>query len=281
MSDTNQTPTSPENWNEFVEEMNRNALDALERNVEAQTTFVEAWMDALGDASSEETVEDGLEGYARAYEVWMGAAQDQFERMSDAIEGEDVPPEEFRDIWLNTANEAFKEVMSTTAFAATTGETVESALELRQEVDETAEQTLHALGFPTEGDVEEVGERLVELERRQHGVEQGVDGVGDRLDGLGQRFDSVEDRLATVDDRLARFGDRFDGVEENVEGVASNVESVDDRLDELDEVSEQLDELDEVGDRLDGLEERVESFEERFDRLDETLDEIADAVEDE
>jgi len=103
--------------------------------------------------------------------------QQMVERANDQLEGEDVDIEEFRDIWLNTANEAFKEVMSTTAFAKMTGETVGDVLELQEQADEAAQETLNSLGFATEGDVVEIGDRLVELERRQHAVEQKLDRV--------------------------------------------------------------------------------------------------------
>lgn len=171
-------------WTTYATELNEAMFAALERNVEAQATFVESWLDALEDTTetSSETMSEGLEGYARAYKVWMDAAEQQFERASDAFEGEDVSADEFRDIWLNSANEAFKEVMSTAAFAAATGQTVEDALELQQEVDEAAQSTLRSLGFATEGDVDEVAARLVELERRQHAVETKLDRILDAMD---------------------------------------------------------------------------------------------------
>ena len=172
-----------QNWNAFVEQWNEQFLESLEGNMEAQAQFVESWSEAVGEMSEEEELSDGVEGYARAYETWMNASQQMVDRMNDALEGEDVDVEEFRDIWLNTANEAFKEVMSTTAFAKMTGETVGDVLELQQQADEAAEETLHTLGFATEGDVVEVGDRLVELERRQHAVEQKLDRVLEHLEG--------------------------------------------------------------------------------------------------
>ncbi|AFK21053.1 poly(R)-hydroxyalkanoic acid synthase subunit (plasmid) [Haloferax mediterranei ATCC 33500] len=174
-------------WTMYAAEMNETMLAALERNVEAQTQFVESWLDALEETPemSTETISEGLNGYARAYEVWMNAAEQQFERASDAFEGEDVSANEFRDIWLNSANEAFKEVMGTSAFAAATGQTVEDALEMQREVDEAAQSTLRTLGFATEGDIDEVAERLVELERRQHAVETKLDRLLDAMDVEG------------------------------------------------------------------------------------------------
>ncbi len=180
MSDTPQPQAG--DWNAFVEQWNEQFLDALEDNMEAQAQFVERWSESVGDLSEEEELSDGVEGYARAYETWMNASQQMVERMNDQLEGEDVDIEEFRDIWLNTANEAFKDVMSTTAFAKMTGETVGDVLELQQEADEAAQETLHTLGFATEDDVVEVGDRLVELERRQHAVEQKLDRVLDHLE---------------------------------------------------------------------------------------------------
>ncbi|MBZ6496478.1 poly(R)-hydroxyalkanoic acid synthase subunit [Natrinema longum] len=178
---TDSQPQS-QNWNAFVEQWNEQFLEALEDNMEAQAQFVESWSETVGEMSDEEEFSDGVEGYARAYETWMNASQQMVDRMNDQLEGEDVDIEEFRDIWLNTSNEAFKEIMSTTAFAKMTGETVGDVLELQEQADEAAEETLHTLGFATEGDVVEIGDRLVELERRQHAVEEKLDRVLEHLE---------------------------------------------------------------------------------------------------
>ncbi|ELZ17876.1 hypothetical protein C477_11747 [Haloterrigena salina JCM 13891] len=179
MSDSQ--PQSHE-WNEVVEQWNEQFMNALEENMEAQAQFVESWSDAVGEATEENEISEGVEGYAKAYETWMNASQQMVERMNDQLEGEDVDVEEFRDIWLNTANEAFKDVMSTTAFARMTGETVGDVLEMQQQAQETSQETLRTLGFATEDDVVEIGDRLVELERRQHDVEQKLDRVLEHLE---------------------------------------------------------------------------------------------------
>ncbi len=181
MSESNQIQ---DEWSEMVENMNDAVADSIEQNMEAQAAFVESWADAFDNSVPEEdVVADGIEGYNRAYEVWMEAAEQMAERSSDAASGEDVDPAEFRDIWLQSANQAFKEVMSTSAFAAANGRFVEVLMELQQEVDELTEDTVAQLGLPTQGDVEEVGERLVELERRQHAVEDKLDRILDELEG--------------------------------------------------------------------------------------------------
>jgi BMFP domain-containing protein YqiC len=59
---------------------------------------------------------------------------------------------------------------------------VETMLEARQEFDEATQDAIAEMGFSTRDDVAEVGERLVELERRQHDVEQKLDRVLDALD---------------------------------------------------------------------------------------------------
>jgi len=171
-----------QNWNAFVEQWNEQFLEALEDNMEAQAQFVESWSETVGEVSEDTELSDGVEGYARAYETWMNASQQMVERMNDQLEGEDVDVEEFRDIWLNTANEAFKDVMSTTAFAKMTGETVGDVLELQQQADEASQETLRSLGFATEDDVVEIGDRLVELERRQHAVEEKLDRVLEHIE---------------------------------------------------------------------------------------------------
>lgn len=164
------------------EKLSESYLKGLERNVEAQTTFVESWMDAMDERLDEESLESGFEGSAEAYEVWMDAAEATFDRTSAMFEGEDVDSTDFRDIWLEAANEAFKEVMATEAFAATTGRTLDQALDFRRQIDALAEDALEDAGFATRSDVEEVGERLVELERREHALERKLEEVLDALE---------------------------------------------------------------------------------------------------
>ena len=180
MTDTNDVQ---EEWSRMVEQMNDAVADSVEQNMQAQAAFMESWADAVEDSVPEEDVlAEGMQGYNKAYEVWMDAAERMFERSTDAAQGEDVEPSEFRDIWLQSANEAFKEVMGTSAFAAANGQLVESMLEMRQEADEIGQDTIAQLGFPTRDDMDEVGERLVELERRQQAVEQKLDRVLDALE---------------------------------------------------------------------------------------------------
>jgi polyhydroxyalkanoate synthesis regulator phasin len=180
------THTDPEAvqryWQEAIEGMNEQFSEAIQQNADAQAEFVEAWLEALGETTDEERMEGAIEGYKRAYETWMEAAEETVERTTDAFEGEDVSADAVRDTWLDAANESFKEIMGTAAFAHVTGEAVEEALDLRQGMDELSESTLHDLGMATKGDVQEVGERLVELERRQHAVEEKLDRVLDHLE---------------------------------------------------------------------------------------------------
>ncbi|RXK50321.1 poly(R)-hydroxyalkanoic acid synthase subunit PhaE [Halorientalis pallida] len=180
MSDTTNDPM--EDWNEMVEEMNDAVADSMEQNMKAQAAFMESWAEAVeGSMPEEDEMAEGFEGYNRAYEVWMDASEKMFERTTDAAQGEDVEPSEVRDIWLQSANEAFKEVMGTSAFAAANGQLVEAMMDMQEEADEVTQDTIQQLGLPTRDDVMEVGERLVELERRQHAVEQKLDEILEEL----------------------------------------------------------------------------------------------------
>ena len=181
MSDTNKQ--MPAEWNELVENMNNAVAQSMEQNMEASAAFMESWADAMEDSvPDEEALSSGVEGYSDAYEVWMNAAEEMSGRTTAAAEGEDVDMTEFRDIWLQSANEAFKEVMGTSAFAAANGQLVNSMMEMREEVDAMGEDTLEQLGMPTQSDIDEVGERIIELERRQHSVEKKLDRIIEALE---------------------------------------------------------------------------------------------------
>lgn len=183
MAQSDTWPGDATDWTTFAEAMNRSMVEAVQDNAAMQTRFVEAWFDAVDDAwTAPAQMDDWNEGYARASEAWLQAAEEHTEQVIRMLEGQEVAPEDFRDIWLHTANKAFKEVMRTSAFAAATGETVSNGLEFQQQIDEVTEETLHSLGFATEGDVVEVGARLVEMERRQHAVEQKLDRVLEALE---------------------------------------------------------------------------------------------------
>jgi glycerate kinase len=179
MTEDTRSGNGQESWSEFVERTNEAFAAAIERNVEAQSRFAESWLTAMqeGSADTADAMQGGMEGYAKAYDVWMQAAEDGFERLADSMEGEDVSVEELRDIWLSAANESFKESLSTQTAATNLGESVSEALDFRQEMDALTESTLRDFGLATTGDVQEVGERLVEMERRQHAVEKKLDRI--------------------------------------------------------------------------------------------------------
>ncbi len=165
-------------WNELAENMNEALAQSMEQNMEASAAFMDSWADAMADSvPDEDELTDGVEGYNDAYEVWIDAAEEMFERTSAAAEGEDVAVTEFRDIWLQSANQAFKKVMGTSAFAAANGQLVNAMMEMRDQADEIGEETLAEFGMPTQSDIEEVGERIIELERRQHRVEEKLDRI--------------------------------------------------------------------------------------------------------
>jgi len=170
-------------WGDLFGQMNEAVAESFEKNLEAQGTMMESWMGSFDDSvPDDEVMADGMEGMSGAYEVWMDAADEMVERTADAAQGEDVAPEEFRDIWLRSANEAFSEVLSTTAFAHANGQLVEQVMEMQQEMTEMTEDQLATMGIATDGDVQEVGERLIELERRQHEVENKLDRILDAVE---------------------------------------------------------------------------------------------------
>jgi hypothetical protein len=165
-------------WTDLFGQMNQAMSRTMEQSVEAQAAFVESWADVMDESMPEEAaMAEGFEGLAGAYDVWIDAAERLFERTTDAAEGEDVSLDELRDIWLQSANEAFKQVMSTSAFAAGNGQFVEAMMEIQEQSTQAGKDTMAQFGLATADEVDEVAERLVELERRQHGIEKKLDRI--------------------------------------------------------------------------------------------------------
>lgn len=172
-----------QDWSEMFEQMNDAFTDSVEKSMQAQSELMESMSGSMETSMpDEDTMADGIEGYAAAYEVWMNATEEILERTADAAQGEEVEPEEFRDIWLRSANEAFSEVLSTSAFAQANGQLVEQMMEMQQEVNDVTQDSLAQMGMATGDDVEEVAERLIELERRQHEVENKLDQLIDAVE---------------------------------------------------------------------------------------------------
>jgi hypothetical protein len=82
---------------------------------------------------------------------------------------------ELRDEWLSALNESYKDVMSTKAFAAINAHGIEDMLDLKSQFNDLNNEVLNEMGFATGRDLDEVAERLVELERRQHAIEKKLD----------------------------------------------------------------------------------------------------------
>lgn len=179
MADRDTGDFDADDWAAFAADVNESFLDAFERNLQAQAEFVDRWTEMIEeDFASAAPSAETADSYARAHQVWMDAAEAQY---TELLEGGDISATAARDRWLDASNQAFKEIMGTSAFAAATGRTIQRALEAQRLADDAAEETLHALRFATRSDVHEVGERLVELERRQHSVEETLERILDEL----------------------------------------------------------------------------------------------------
>lgn len=168
-------------WRQWLQ-LNEEYAATATRTLDAQSRLADAWSDSVDEATRAEHVDEWMEATVDAHELWMRAAQETIEQANDVMEGESVPPERFRDTWLNAANGAFEAFMETSAFASATGQSVEDALALKRQVDDAVETTLSDLRLPTRGGLEEIGERLVELERRQHEVESRLDEILDAIE---------------------------------------------------------------------------------------------------
>lgn len=182
MAGSTDSDAAPGDGSAFAGGIDRAFVEALQQNAQSQAEFVEAWRSAMESSVEETGGSDALVGYVRAYETWMEASRLMFERASDSLAGEEVPIEEFRDIWLDAANDAFKDVMGTEAFAAATGQTVGEVLDFAQQAEDVTSETWHAMGLASRRDVMEVGDRLVELERRQHAVEERLDRILEQVE---------------------------------------------------------------------------------------------------
>lgn len=186
----NDDSKSPE-WDLFAEHMNA-AFKTFEQGMDVQSQFVESLSQAVQDSefeypdfpgADENMVEESFEGYKAAYKTWMKAAQKMFQSVSGAIADEgELDISEFRDIWLNAANQAFKEIMTTNAFAAMTGQTIDSVLKMKKQTEEATHDMLSEMGFATTRDLDEVATRLVELERRQHTIEDKLDRILENME---------------------------------------------------------------------------------------------------
>lgn len=173
-------------WDRQFEAITDAYVNAVERNVDAQRRFVDAWADSVDEWDADRTT-DAVESYGRAFEVWLDATEEAFDRVEDAAAGEEIEPDAFRDIWLDASNRAFKEMMDSEAFAAFAGQTTDGQLAAQRQFRTLLESTLHGTGVATQSDVQEVGERLVEMERRQQRVENRlVDLVAEIEDALAE-----------------------------------------------------------------------------------------------
>ena len=168
--------SNPDDWGKFVSQANDAFLGALEAQMKAQAALVQSWNETMVEQIDDPTMqEETLDSFAEAWDIWVSLSEKQYQNALEGMEEGEFSSEEFRDEWLSAANNAFKEVMGTNAYAAATGNTVEAVLTAQREADAAAQDTLSVLGFATRDDITEVGERLVELERRQHAIENKLD----------------------------------------------------------------------------------------------------------
>lgn len=178
-------------WDLFSEHLNA-TFDTIHQSVEAHEQFIQSLSETFEEyeypdvpSPDGEQYSRHLEGYAKAYETWLEAAQEMIGHADKLTEKEELDVEsvkEFRDIWLSAANQAYKDIMSTTAFSAINAHGLKNVLDLKSQANELASDTVHELGFASSQDLDEVARRLIELERRQQKVEDKLDRILEQLE---------------------------------------------------------------------------------------------------
>ncbi len=169
---------------DWIEKTNEAFMDAMEQNTKMQQEFIDSWTKNMEESQIDpEQMQELYQSYGDAFQKWTEATEEASEKISQQVsEGEEVDIEEYRDIWLDAANEALKEIISTTAFAAAIGDILEDTSQTTQQIEKTVQDTLRTAGLATSKDIQEVGERLVELERRQHELQRKLEEVIENLE---------------------------------------------------------------------------------------------------
>ncbi|MFA5860137.1 MAG: poly(R)-hydroxyalkanoic acid synthase subunit PhaE [Candidatus Thermoplasmatota archaeon] len=144
------------------------ALGTLEAITQAQAASWQAFLTSLKRAGSH----SGGTLFGESFRIWTQTI-DQASQMTAerASMGEGPPVEDLVNLWTNAYADAIKPVLGSPLYAAAQGETVDAALDARKRLQEQAEHSLRAVGISTRSDLLEVGQRLIELERRQQRVE--------------------------------------------------------------------------------------------------------------
>lgn len=180
--------TAPEHslfpgWGRAVEWQYETVRTALERSLEMQRTVVDSWVTAAESTAPPETPQRAqLRRLEWGYDIWEETLLNTLVHLDDAITEDGIDLRQLQMIWLHAMDDAFSDVTSRPAFAAETNDTLEDVLTEQQQLNELRRDFLHASNLPTDRDLEEVGERLLDLEARQKRIEEKLDAVLDAAD---------------------------------------------------------------------------------------------------
>ncbi|HVL47900.1 MAG TPA: poly(R)-hydroxyalkanoic acid synthase subunit PhaE [Candidatus Thermoplasmatota archaeon] len=173
----------PETPTTSVEPFARAAEQAVAFNLQVGRAFMDAWARSLADLQKTsadtqrafrvpvDSPRAALAGapFADVGRIWLETMNEATRRTQEAMQkGQLVTPDAYVDLWSKAASELAQAVVSDASFAALTGEWVNAVSQARGEARRTGANQLREMGFATHTDVEEVGKRLIELERRVH-----------------------------------------------------------------------------------------------------------------
>lgn len=178
-SDQTKNNGSSEAMNDYMDTM----FETFEKGMKMQQNMAENWTEAMNESfrsTDPEQFSDLPDGIRESWETWMNFFENSME-MAQEDEEDQPDPQKFISMWLRTANQASKDILSTKAFSALTGLYLNKILSMKQKSDKVNERMIHNMGLPTVSDLEEVGERLLELERRQQKVEEKLDRILEEL----------------------------------------------------------------------------------------------------
>lgn len=155
-------------WTEYSERMGEHLSELWSERIKEQRDLYELWMDAFG-VKDKSLDQDVSTAYNNMNQFWL----DMWEKSKDAFpstaKGDmdfNTKINELNEFWTKNYSNFIMNVMRSPAFAKMDGNILDSNLEIKRLNDQFMNQYLSGLGLPTKENVDDIYQKLHEIDRK-------------------------------------------------------------------------------------------------------------------
>ncbi|UCG68496.1 MAG: hypothetical protein JSV09_11880 [Thermoplasmata archaeon] len=163
-------------WTEYSEKMSQHLSELMNESIKEQKDLYELWMDAFGmkKKSQNQELQYTVNDLGHLWLKMWEKSKDMYPTSPDVGFDYNTRLKELNELWIDSYSKMVMDVIRSPSFAKMNGNILDTNLEAIKLNDQLTKQYLTSLGMPTKESLDEIYQKLHDMDRKLAGISRSV-----------------------------------------------------------------------------------------------------------